>query len=632
MESQDNLSQVLQETLQRFWGYPSFRDQQEEIITSLLANKDTLALLPTGGGKSLCYQVPALLKEGVALVISPLLALIKDQVYDLYHRGIPAVYLSSELDEEQEDQVYSNLKNDDYKLLYVSPERLQNRKFLENIADIHISFIAVDEAHCISEWGNDFRPSYQNIKDFRTLFPYLNCIALTATASKKVIQEIETKLSLHQVNIFKKSYKRENLGIRFYELSDKFTHILYYLKSNPNSGLIYVRTRNDAENLAKWLQQSGISKVDYYHAGLSVREKQKKQEQWLKSNDFTLVSTNAFGMGIDKDNVSFVIHLSPPPSIENYYQEIGRAGRNGEQAETILLWNENELQEIDDVLKNQLANFSEYQKVISYLYSYCRVAEHEKPEAFFEIQTQKIRAHTRMSRAKIVAVLRYLHNQEIIYLKESKGLSSLELKFEISDLELLSKGDSYFIEKLSRALDGIATHRVYFNEKSIIQKLGLDEEELKQKLKELHHKELVDYFDGNSAGIRFLVPRNDKLLHHQYWNLFSTIQKYKLQKWEEMKYFIQESKICKMKMILAYFGEGSAKPCGKCYICLDHKSIETPKKVDELIIESLKASPKSLDEICIDLKFYSKDMILDLLKELLDEKKIKMLNYKTYTL
>ena len=624
--------QILDETLKQFWGYDHFRDQQKEIIESVLSSNDTLALLPTGGGKSLCYQLPSLLLEGTTIVISPLLALMKEQVHELNQRGIPAAYLSSEFDDEQEELVYQNLKNEEYKLLYVSPERLTNRNFLENITDTKLSLIAVDEAHCISEWGSDFRPSYQNIKDFRQAYPYLPCLALTATASVKVMQEIQQKLDFKKTNIFKKSYRRDNLYIQIRELSDKYNHILYYLRSNEKSGLIYVRTRKEAEYLSNWLKISGIEQVDYYHAGLPVKEKQIRQNYWLSKNNYTLVSTNAFGMGIDKDNVGFVIHLSPSPSIENYYQEIGRAGRNGQNAETILLWNQSELTQIDDLMRSQLASKTDYQRVCSYVYSFCQVAEHELPEGFFEIQTNKIQNLTKISRPKIVSILRFLHNQEIIYLKESKGMSSLELKFNISEVESLGKKDSFFVEKLSRALDGIATHRTYFREKKLTDKMNVDEQTMRTRLRELHEKGLVDYFDGNSAGIRFLMPRNDKELQNRYWNLFASIQKNKLQKWEEMKFFIKDTSYCKMRLILSYFGEKETENCGKCNYCLTSKMGTSDREYKKIIFEALMRSPMTLDELAVHLKFYPKDELLEHLKILLDRGQVRMLNYKTYTL
>jgi ATP-dependent DNA helicase RecQ len=314
-------------------------------------------------------------------------------------------YLSSELDELQEEEIYGRCIEGLTKLLYVSPERLQNKNFLERIDEIAISFIAVDEAHCISEWGQDFRPSYQNIKNFRNQFKNVPCLALTATATPKVIEDIKVKLGFNQYLIFKKSFIRENIEIFIDELSDKYQYIFELLKNSNSSGIIYTRTRRDAEELSKFLQNRNLKNVDFFHAGLSVREKHQKQEKWLKSNNQVLISTNAFGMGIDKENVRFVIHFSPPASLENYYQEIGRAGRDGEKSYAFLLWNEQELKNLDDVFQNQTPNKTEFLKTISYLYSKFMIAENELPEQIFEVNISKIQEFTKISKAKIINIL-----------------------------------------------------------------------------------------------------------------------------------------------------------------------------------------------------------------------------------
>lgn len=415
MISQQDFQQLKFQTLKHFWGYDNFRDSQEEIINSVINRKDTLALLPTGGGKSLCYQLPALLLEGTCLVISPLLALMKDQVYQLKNSGIEAEYLSSELDEFDAEVIFNRCKDGLTKILYVSPERLTNRVFLQNLEEIQISFIAVDEAHCISEWGQDFRPSYQNIKAFRQDFNNIPCLALTATATPQVLREIQLKLNLNNPVLFQKSFRRTNIKIISDKISDKYQRVLNLLKYNNSTGIIYVRTRKEAEELTRFLQRNQISNVDFFHAGLPVKEKNQKQTNWINSNNQVLVSTNAFGMGIDKDNVRFVIHFSPPPSIENYYQEIGRAGRDGLESYAFLLWNEQELSDLDSILRNQIPSKKEFYDIVSYLYSSFQVAENDLPETVFQLQVQRIQNFTKASMAKIKNVLNFLHVQEIVF-------------------------------------------------------------------------------------------------------------------------------------------------------------------------------------------------------------------------
>lgn len=630
MISQQDFQQLKFQTLKHFWGYDNFRDSQEEIINSVINRKDTLALLPTGGGKSLCYQLPALLLEGTCLVISPLLALMKDQVYQLKNSGIEAEYLSSELDEFDAEVIFNRCKDGLTKILYVSPERLTNRVFLQNLEEIQISFIAVDEAHCISEWGQDFRPSYQNIKAFRQDFNNIPCLALTATATPQVLREIQLKLNLNNPVLFQKSFRRTNIKIISDKISDKYQRVLNLLKYNNSTGIIYVRTRKEAEELTRFLQRNQISNVDFFHAGLPVKEKNQKQTNWINSNNQVLVSTNAFGMGIDKDNVRFVIHFSPPPSIENYYQEIGRAGRDGLESHAFLLWNEQELSDLDSILRNQIPSKKEFYDIVSYLYSSFQVAENDLPETVFQLQVQRIQNFTKASMAKIKNVLNFLHVQEIVFFNNNKSRSSLELKIAPDDIDLLSKKDAYFIELLLRNYSGLSSHKIMFSELTMSKKIDVDVFLIKQRIKELQQKNYLEYIDGALASIKFLKHRDDRAISGKYWNLFEQIQKNKMQKWEEMKFFLQDSDYCKMKLILSYFGEKNVKNCGQCSVCESQKESVFGRDISREIIEILKQKPSNVEEIAIKLNYYKKENILENLIHLLDSGEVKMLNFRTY--
>ncbi|ROI06126.1 RecQ family ATP-dependent DNA helicase [Kaistella haifensis] len=630
MISQQDFQQLKFQTLKHFWGYDRFRDSQEEIINSVINRKDTLALLPTGGGKSLCYQLPALLLEGTCLVISPLLALMKDQVYQLKNSGIEAEYLSSELDEFDAEVIFNRCKDGLTKILYVSPERLTNRVFLQNLEEIQISFIAVDEAHCISQWGQDFRPSYQNIKAFRQDFNNIPCLALTATATPQVLREIQLKLNLNNPVLFQKSFRRTNIKIISDKISDKYQRVLNLLKYNNSTGIIYVRTRKEAEELTRFLQRNQISNVDFFHAGLPVKEKNQKQTNWINSNNQVLVSTNAFGMGIDKDNVRFVIHFSPPPSIENYYQEIGRAGRDGLESHAFLLWNEQELSDLDSILRNQIPSKKEFYDIVSYLYSSFQVAENDLPETVFQLQVQRIQNFTKASMAKIKNVLNFLHVQEIVFFNNNKSRSSLELKIAPDDIDLLSKKDAYFIELLLRNYSGLSSHKIMFSEMTMSKKIDVDVFLIKQRIKELQQKNFLEYIDGALASIKFLKHRDDRAISGKYWNLFEQIQKNKLQKWEEMKFFLQDSDYCKMKLILSYFGEKNVKNCGQCSVCESQKESVFGRDISREIIEILKQKPSNVEEIAIKLNYYKKENILENLIHLLDSGEVKMLNFRTY--
>ncbi|WP_343662715.1 ATP-dependent DNA helicase RecQ [Chryseobacterium mucoviscidosis] len=632
MISQQDFQELKFKTLKHFWGYDGFRDSQEAIIDSVINEKDTLVLLPTGAGKSLCYQLPALLKEGTCLVISPLLALMKDQVNQLKSRGIEAEYLSSELDEYDAENIYDRCKEGLTKMLYVSPERITNKQFLQNIEEIELSFIAVDEAHCISEWGQDFRPSYQNIKEFRKNNPKIPCLALTATATPKVLEEIKLKLELKNPQVFQKSFKRDNIKIFMEEVSDKFQKVYDILKFSNEAGIVYVRTRKEAELLSEFLKKNQLKNVDYFHAGLSTKEKNTKQEIWNRSNNHVLISTNAFGMGIDKDNVRFVLHYSPAPSIENYYQEIGRSGRDGKESFAFLLWNKQELLNFDQILKNQIPNKAEFLKIVTYLYSIFQVAEFELPEKVFQLNINGIYNFTKLSNAKIRNVLNFLHNQEIIYFNEHKSLSSLQLLMEAHEIDQLPRKDAYFLELMLRTISGITTHKVMFSEQQVSGKIGSSVELIKERLKELQQKGYVEYIDGALSSIKFLKPRDERLNGSIYWKLFEHIQKNKIQKWEEMKFYIEDDKYCKMKLILNYFGEKNAKNCGQCSVCERNKQSIFGKNISHQILNLLSKRPATIEELSIQLSYHSKENILENLIFLLDTGKVKMLNFRTYAL
>lgn len=632
MQRDSELKNLLLQTLHYYWKHQAFRALQEETIRSLLQGKDTLTLLPTGGGKSLCYQLPAVLSEGVCIVISPLLALMKDQVQSLQRKNIPSAYLSSEMEDYQMDEIYQKCKEGLIKILFISPERLSHPSFIYNFQEIKVSFIAVDEAHCISEWGQDFRPSYQNIKKFRAQFPHLPCLALTATATPKVIEEISKKLELQAPNIFRKSYRRENLSLHVLDIVDKYEFIYQFLAQNKTSGLIYTRTRKEAEDLFHFLSKRNIDNIDFFHAGLPTAEKNKKQRKWQYSNVDTLICTNAFGMGIDKENVQFVIHLSPSQSIENYYQEIGRAGRNGAEAYTFLLWNTAELKSIDGIIHAQTPSKQEFSTIVRAVYSLCQVADHEHTSVTFQLPIERIEKVTKIHRKKIISVLNFLHNQEIIYHNTRKRPSSIELKISTEQIGLMGANTEYFLELLLRNIPGIAQYKAYFNEEKLLEKLQINTINFQEKIRELSRLEILEYMDGQKSSIQFLTPRQDYKVEKEYWKLFYQIQKNNIQKWEEMKFFIQNQSHCKMKLILSYFGEKSNfEKCNQCSVCHQYQW-NNAQPLSTKIIELLALHPMGIDELAIRLIHFDKETILETVIELREAGIITMHDFRTYRL
>lgn len=631
MNVDSHLTNILHENLQKYWGYSQFREDQEAIISSVVQGQDVLALLPTGGGKSLCYQLPAIILEGTCLVISPLLALIKDQVSSLEELGVEAEFLSSELDDAEVEDVFTRCIEGFTKVLYVSPERLKNQEFLRRIPEINISFIAVDEAHCISEWGQDFRPSYQNIKFFREEFKNVPLLALTATAISEVVEEIVAKLSLKKVQIFKKSFERNNLNIISVNITDKYQKIKDFLLQNRTAGIIYTRTRKEAEELSHFLQNSGLEQVNFYHAGLPRKDKERLQKQWQASHSRVLVSTNAFGMGIDKDNVRFVIHFSPSASIENYYQEIGRAGRDGEESIAYLFWNDQELQEFDAILKNQIPTKVEYQSILRYLYSIYQIAEHDLPEKMFTLKIDRVKNLSKTSRAKILNVLNFLHNQELIYYKNTWSPSTIESLVQADNIDLLPAKDAHFLELLYRTVSGLGSGKVHFSEKSFCEKHHFDSGLFKERLEDMQKAGHLEYFDGANHAVRFLKPRDENRLFGFYWKLFSEIQQNKLKKWKQMKFYVTSQDYCRMRLILRYFDEKNAKDCGKCDYCQKKSPIASNTLLNDILLQ-LTHQPRTLVELVAIFKIHSREKILENLIFLLDLGKIRMLNYKTYTI
>ncbi|MGY0408111.1 MAG: RecQ family ATP-dependent DNA helicase, partial [Polaribacter sp.] len=402
-----------EEILKKYWGFTEFRPPQKEIIEVLLAQNDAIVLLPTGGGKSVCFQVPALIQNGVCIVISPLIALMNDQVENLQKKNIKATTIPSGTHQNELITLFDNIKFGNYKFLYISPERLQSTFIQQKIKELNVNLIAVDEAHCISEWGHDFRPSYRNISLLRALKPTTNCVALTATANKRVLEDISENLTLQQPKIFKKSFFKPHLAHQIFNIEDKLERLLQIFIKTKKSAIIYTNLRKRTAEISTFLNANGF-KSAYYHAGLSILEKQTAFDSWMTEKTPIIVATNAFGMGIDKPNVGLVIHFNLPSSIENYVQETGRAGRDKKKSFAVLLYNKHDILLFRELTKKSLPTIKEVKHTHRQLYQYFRIGNGELLEEAFHFNLLEFCSKYGFSVPKTDAILKILSNHRII--------------------------------------------------------------------------------------------------------------------------------------------------------------------------------------------------------------------------
>ncbi len=579
--------------LKKHWGYDAFRPLQETIIQSVLEGIDTLALLPTGGGKSICFQVPALAKEGLCIVVSPLIALMKDQVENLKKRNIRAVAVTSAMHRNEMDVALDNCAYGSYKFLYVSPERLATDLFRERLKKMNVSLLAVDEAHCISQWGYDFRPSYLRIAELREMLPRVPVLALTATATPVVAKDIQKKLLFSKANLLKKSFERKNLAYVVQKEEDKQARLLKICAKVSGTGIVYVRHRKKTEETAKFLKRHLVA-ADFYHAGLGAKERDEKQTAWIKNKTRVIVCTNAFGMGIDKPDVRFVVHLDLPDCIEAYFQEAGRAGRDEKRSYAVLLYSETDKLNLQHNLEQGFPPADEIKKIYQALGNHFQLAIGAGENAVFDFDIQDFSRAYKLHAGTVFHALKFLEKEGYLVLGDSWFQPS-RIKFIIGkqglyNFQVASPKFDAFIKLLLRSYGGEAFGDfVRIDEAEIARRAGCKEAEAVEMLKQLDRSGVIAYApQSETPRITFTLPRADtrnlKLSKENY----STLKARAQERMAEITRYASSARTCRSRMLLAYFGETDVKDCGVCDVCIEKRKKELSSEEFQAISGELK--------------------------------------------
>ena len=563
------------EVLIKYWGHTNFRLKQEYVIQQIIENKDTLALLPTGGGKSICYQIPALIKEGICLVISPLISLMHDQIRHLKSKNIKSICITSDMHYSEIESALTNCIYGGIKFLYLSPEKIQNSLVQQRIKEMNINLITVDEAHCISEWGHNFRPSYRDISKIRELTPNSPILALTATATKDVTQDIQKNLLFKKENVIKASFKRDNLSYMVEYAKNKRTRLIEILNKIKSPTIIYVGTRKRAKDISDFLNKKNFSS-SYYHAGLKSNIRNKRQKDWNTNQIRIMVATNSFGMGINKPDVKIVIHMDLPSRIEYYFQEAGRAGRNGEKAYAFLLTNKDDIIKQQRLLQIKYPTINEILEFYQNIANYMQVAVGEFPKEPISFDIIKFNKRYKTNTLKTYYILKYLEKEgKMKFLDNTHSISKLKISVSNSDLykfQITNKSYDLFIKTLLRSYANIFNYHVKINEKEIALRLNTSIDNVKNILNRLQKLEIIEYTENNQLNqLKFLHARQDSESLHLNKNSWKERKDYESSKLTHMTNYINKKDSCRSQLLLEYFGQNGSEKCNICDICLNNK-------------------------------------------------------------
>lgn len=571
-----------QEILRTYWGYPDFRGIQRDIIESIANGKDTLGLMPTGGGKSITFQVPALAKEGVCIVITPLIALMKDQVLHLKERGILADAIYADKSRSEIVQTLENCIFGGVKILYVSPERLSSDIFQAKLRHIHVSFITVDEAHCISQWGYDFRPSYLKIAAIRMMKPNVPILALTATATPEVVDDIQNKLNFSEKNVFKMSFERKNLAYIVRTVADKQNEMIHILRCTNGSAIIYARSRKHTKEIAEILNKNGIS-ATFYHAGLDPAIKDERQKSWQNDEERVMVATNAFGMGIDKPDVRIVIHIDCPDSLEAYFQEAGRAGRDGNKAYAVLLYDTSDERKLRNRINDTFPDKELIKDVYEHLAYFFQIGIESGCGKTFEFNIEKFCFIYKFFPTKVDAALRILERCGYLHYEDNPdGKARLMFNLSRNDLYLLEKlsaNEDNVITTMLRIYGGLFTNFVYIDETLIAHQTGLTIQQVYFSLKNLADRHILTFVPRRKIPyITYTKDRTDGEKVIITKEAYEDRKEQYIKRIDSMISYAKTDYICRSRQLLRYFGESTKDDCHQCDVCLEHKETDSIAK------------------------------------------------------
>lgn len=620
---------IYHEILTKYWGYPKFRPLQHEIIQSVGSGKDTLALMPTGGGKSITFQVPALAKEGICIVVTPLIALMKDQVENLKERKIKAVAIYTGLTKHEIDTALENCVNDpNLKFLYCSPERLGTELFRERLKSMNVNLLAIDESHCISQWGYDFRPSYLKIAEIRKIIPNVPVLAVTATATTDVVEDIQEKLKFKEKNVFRKSFERKNLVYLLREVEDKQKHLLKIVNYVKGTGVVYVRNRKKTKDIALFLKANKIS-ADYYHAGLSNQVRELKQDEWKKGKTRIIVATNAFGMGIDKDNVRFVVHLDLPDTLEAYFQEAGRGGRDEKKAFAVLLYNPSDKLKLERRIETTFPPIEDVKRVYEALGNFFQLPIGAGKELSFDFQLALFVKNYKFNVLLVYNSLKLLQQTGYLEFDEDFNAQSkimfLVARDSLYKYQIKNADEDKFIKLLLRSYAGLFNEYRVINEDELAKNAGTTRDVIYNYLLKLSRDGILNYIPQKKTPQIFYteerLPLKSLIFSKENYTDRKKLYTHRVE--SVINYATHEK--CRSQQLLAYFGELDAHRCGVCDVCTKRNELGLSRYEFDLVLvevkKSLENQPLSLEKL-VDAIPQNQEKVLKVIRWLLDNKKL----------